>query len=127
MLPRKWRPGLTAEIRWSVADWSKEKNIETKAGNYQSVAWKNYKAIVPIERYERVEKLYVHFFPGGKVRAVSTIVGAEGPRHPIHRDDPTAEATATTGNLIDALFNESERAEIKKKNDEEKSSDGSWK
>lgn len=127
MLPLKWNPKLAAEIRWSVADWSNEKELETKAGNYRSIVWKNYKAIVPIEKYERAEDLYVHFFSNGKVRAVSTMFGTEGHRHPIQRHDPKAADSATSGHLIDSMFSELELAEIIKKNDAEKSERGSWK
>jgi len=119
MLPMKWHPGLIVEIRWSIADWSNEKKVETKAGNYQSIVWKNYKAVVPIEKYESAEDLYVHFFAGGKVRAVSSIFGSEGNGHPIQREDTKATVRAITGHLLDSLFSAAELAEMKRKNSEE--------
>lgn len=127
MLPMKWRPGLVAEIRWSVADWSKQKEIEIKAGNYRSLVWKKYKAIVPIEKYKSAEELYVHFFSEGKVRAVSSKFGTEGSAHPVQRDDAKAATNAATGQLIDSMFTEVELAEIKRKNTEGEASKGNWK
>lgn len=127
MLPIKWRPGLIAEVRWSVGDWSNEKKVETKQGNYQSVVWNNYKAVVPIEKYESAEDLYVHFFAGGKVRAVSSIFGSEGGRHPILREDAKAALSATTGYLLDSLFTAAEISEMKRKNSEEAIGKGNWK
>ena len=126
MLPMKWRPGLIAEIRWSIADWSNEKEFETKAGIYKSIVWKNYKAVVPIEKYESAEDLYIHFFDGGKVRAVSSIFGSEGGRHPI-QSEAKATVMATTGHILDSLFTVAELAEMKRKNSEEATKGGNWK
>ncbi|USX14228.1 DUF3304 domain-containing protein [Oxalobacteraceae bacterium OTU3CAMAD1] len=127
VLPVKWRPGLIAEIRWSIADWSNEKEIETRKGNYQSVVWKNYKAVVPIEKYESPEDLYIHFFAGGKVRAVSSIFGSEGGKHPIQRGDANATVRATTGHVVASLFTAAELAEMKRKSSEEATKEGNWK
>ena len=51
MLPSKWRPGLSVDVRWSVANWSKEVMAETDVGNYKSITFQRYKARcrVPID------------------------------------------------------------------------------
>lgn len=113
MLPSKWRPGLSADVRWSVADWSKEVMVETNIGNYRSVAFKRYKAIVPVERYTSAERMYVHFFSNGRIRIVSSNFGPRGSQHPILENDPSAAEIATTGTPVDAMFTESELDKIR--------------
>jgi hypothetical protein len=63
VLPREWRSGLVAEVRWTVADWSNENRAEIDAGNYRSVADQRYRAIVPVEKYKTAERVFVHFLP----------------------------------------------------------------
>ena len=53
-LPRKWRPDLKVQIRWEVADW--------KAGK-----WTCHVREVPVEPYEEVGQLWVHFLADGSV------------------------------------------------------------
>jgi hypothetical protein len=113
MLPSKWRPGLSVEVRWSVANWSKEILAETNVGNYRSLTFQRYKARVPVEKYISAENMYVHFFPGGKIRVVSSSSGPRGTRHPILEDDPRAAEIATTGTPVDAMFTESELDKIR--------------
>jgi hypothetical protein len=119
LLPNKWRPGLTAEVRWAVGDWSKENLTETAAGNYTSITSEGvYKALVPVEKYEEPGKVYVHFFKGGKVRVVSGPFGYGSKEHPIQRDDPHAADTATIGTRVNALFTPEELAEMRRKSRE---------
>jgi len=61
LLPNKWRPGLTAEVRWAVGDWSRQNKQETAAGNFKSITFERFKAIVPVEKYDVPGQLYVHF------------------------------------------------------------------
>lgn len=96
-LPRNWRPGLIAEVRWSVNDWSKAVKAEVDAGNYKSIGFQKYFARVPIERYEKVGDLYPHFFPDGKVRLVSSNYPISNPKHPIQPNDKSAIEFATDG------------------------------
>lgn len=84
MIPSQWRPGLTVEVRWEVADWSKENRKEIEAGNFDSVTTKStYIAKVPVEKYEQAGDLYVHFFPNGRVRVVTTMYSVLNSAHPI--------------------------------------------
>lgn len=72
-LPRKWRSELKVQIRWSVADW-------------QAGTWTCYVREVPVEPYEEVGQLWVHFLSDGSVRVVSSIEGPRSPTYPGPRD-----------------------------------------
>jgi hypothetical protein len=127
LLPNKWRPGLTAEVRWAVGDWSKENLTETAAGNYTSITSEGvYKALVPVEKYDVPGQLYVHFFIGGRVRVVSSNVGVLNKDHPIQRGDSHAIDNATVGTPIATLFTPEEQAESLRKFNENKKNGGDW-
>ena len=128
LLPKKWRPGLAVEVRWSVNDWTNENRAEIEAGNYKSVAGAgmDYIAIVPVERYEVAEHVWVHFFAGGKVRVVSSMPGSGGPKHPIQDNDPHASDSATAGKPVAALFSAKELAAMKRKDLERRGTFGDW-
>ncbi|HWW05022.1 DUF3304 domain-containing protein [Collimonas sp.] len=126
-LPKKWRQGLTAEVRWAVGDWSKENLTETAIGNYKSVTSEGiYKANVPIEKYEEPEHVWVHFFAGGKIRIVSSSPGSLSKLHPIQRNDPHAVDSATVGTRIAALFTPEELEEMSRKRDANRKKYGDW-
>lgn len=127
MLPKKWRLGLSVEVRWAIDDFSHERPAEVQAGNFDSVVGGGtYIARVPVERYEVAEHLWIHFFAGGKVRVVSSMPGSGGPKHPIQDDDPHAADSATTGRRIAALFSQAELAEMDRKDEERKKKYGDW-
>jgi hypothetical protein len=74
-LPYQWRPGLTVTVRWNVTNWRDCKGEE-------------HKAIVPVEKYDEVGNLWVHFLADGRVRVVSSNYGAAaanvpGSLHPV--------------------------------------------
>lgn len=116
MLPWVWRPDLTVEVRWIVGDWSKEVVSEFSRRNYSSIVTEGiYVARVPVEAYSETGDLYVHFFPGGKVRVVTSGSGAASPNHPIARNDPNAIAKATQGTRISRVYSQAEREELRKK------------
>jgi hypothetical protein len=117
-LPKKWRPNFTVEVRWAVGDWSKQNKEETALGNFQSIIFERYKAIVPVEKYDEAEHVWVHFFAGGKVRVVSSAPGSLSKIHPIQRDDQHAADSATIGSHIDSLFTSEELAEMRRKSKE---------
>jgi len=126
MLPRKWRPGLSVEVRWSVNDWTNENQAEIEAGNYSSLDGLGFIAQVPVEKYEVAEHVWVHFYPGGKARVVSSMAGSGGPKHPIQDNDPHAADSATPGRRVMALFSPAELAEIDRKDEERKRKTGDW-
>jgi hypothetical protein len=72
---------------------------------------------VPVEKYISAENIYVHFFPSGKVRVVSSTSGPGGRLHPILQDDPRAAEIATIGTPVDDLFTESELDKLREEHD----------
>ncbi|MES2075493.1 MAG: DUF3304 domain-containing protein [Pseudomonadota bacterium] len=112
ILPNKWRPGLSVEVRWSVGNWGKLDRTKTALGDYSSLTFERYKAQVPVEQYQSAERMYVHFFSEGRIRVVSSSSGPRSSLHPIVGNDPGAVETATAGVHVDALFSESELAKM---------------
>jgi hypothetical protein len=109
MLPVKWRPGLKVQIRWTVGDWSQEIVSETNVGNYKSIKVEGrYIATVPVEKYDEIGDVYVHFFSGGKVRVVSSNYSVLSSEHPILRNVSDAGSLATTGIRVNQLFKDLE-------------------
>ena len=125
-LPKKWRPDLTTEVRWAVGDWSKENLAETAAGNYKSITSEGvYKALVPVEKYDKPGQLFVHFFAGGRIRVVSSEYYPESKLHPILGDDQHAADITTVGTRVDALFTPEEQLESARKSKENRNR-GDW-
>lgn len=125
-LPRAWRPGLSVLVRWAVSDWSEEVSAETDKGNYRSVLPGGiFRARIPVEKYEKPEHLYVHFFAGGKARVVSSFAG-KGIYHPIADNDPSAAELATSGSRVDSLYTKGELAEIHRKAEARTRRFGDW-
>jgi hypothetical protein len=69
VLPRKWQQGMTVQIRWEVADWKRGR-------------WNCFVREVPVDPYEEVGQLWVHFLKDGSVRVVSSIEGPRSPTYP---------------------------------------------
>ncbi len=127
LLPKIWRPGLLVEVRWEVGDWSNENREEIRAYNYKSVISGGvFIAQVPVERYEKAEHVWVHFFAGGRARVISSAVGTEGSQHPIHEGDPHAGDSATVGKPIAAIFTSAELLELERLDQERKKKFGDW-
>ncbi|MDH0683812.1 DUF3304 domain-containing protein [Achromobacter animicus] len=81
-LPRKWRPDLTVLVSWHVTNW-------------RDCGGERRERRVPVERYEQVGRLYIHFLSDGRVRAISSNIspgyGNEeylGPQDPIPDKNP---------------------------------------
>ncbi len=127
LLPKIWRPGLSVEVRWEIGDWSHENIKETDAGNYRSVVSGGaFIAQVPVERYEKAEQLWVHFFAGGRARVISSSIGSEGPQHPIQDSDPHAGDSATAGKPVKEMFSPAELLELERIDQERKKKFGDW-
>lgn len=124
LLPKLWRPDLTVELRWKVGDWSKENRSEIDAENYSSITFQDFKARVPVEKYDRPAQIYVHFYADGKARVVSSGVGSRNPKHPILVDDLHADISATAGTPVLALFSEDELSALRRKDEERKKKNG---
>ncbi|MBI5333324.1 MAG: DUF3304 domain-containing protein [Burkholderiales bacterium] len=57
-LPEVWRPDLKVDVRWAVTDWKRK-------------VYSEHERIVPVERYDQVGMLYVHFLRDGTVKVIS--------------------------------------------------------
>jgi len=58
-LPRRWRADLTVLVGWDVLNW-------------RDCGGERRERRVPVERYEQVGRLYIHFLSDGSVRAISS-------------------------------------------------------
>lgn len=117
-IPREWREGLTAEVRWKAVRWVSSSIPREEAVERVGI----YRAVVAVERYQKPGRLWVHFFNNGRVRIVVSNEGPSGAQHPITRDDPQAAASSTPGNAVNALFSQGELAEIEKRRNNERKS-----
>lgn len=110
LIPRRWRPGLVVEVRWTVEDWSHINPTEIEAGNYQSVRSKGmYIAKVPVEKYDEAYSLYIHFFPSGRVRVLTTPYSVVSRNHPVPYGRTDGGALATAGWPIVEMFTPAEK------------------
>lgn len=57
-LPAVWRPDLQVKVQWAVTDWKRK-------------VYSEHELIVPVERYDEVGMLYVHFLTDGHVRVIT--------------------------------------------------------
>jgi len=78
--PREWRPDLTATVRWSTS--------ASKPNKYEGETW--HEKVVPIEYYDKLGSLNVHFLPGNKVRLLiwNGLAGSKGYRGPDAPEKP---------------------------------------
>jgi len=83
-LPRQWHSSLTVVVGWGVTNW-------------RDCTWESHERRVPVERYDEVGRVRVHFLSDGKVRVISSNVGPgiyqpnegyPGPHDPIPRKTP---------------------------------------
>ena len=88
ILPKKWRPGLTARIKWRVdGDWLKDETGKEIIRNgkrvYVPAPWKERTVEVP--KYEReMGWFYIHFLPNDEVKVAVTRYGPGRAEHPYH-------------------------------------------
>jgi hypothetical protein len=123
MLPKKWYPGLKAEVRWEVRHIIRPSDpalpeTEEVAGLYR--------AQVPVEAYVEADRFWVHFFPQGRVRIVVSPIGPYGEQHPIRWDDINAAQNAVVGSAIKALFTAEEIAESARVAARDRKKYGDW-
>lgn len=68
-LPKYWRPGLTVKVVWWVTNWPAK-------------VYSRHEQDVPVEKYDEVGNLYVHFLQDGSVRVLSSLPYPENPSYP---------------------------------------------
>ena len=123
MLPKKWYPGLKAEVRWEVRHIIRPSDpalpeTEEVAGLYR--------AQVPVEAYVEAAHFWVHFFSQGRVRIVVSDTGPYGKEHPIQFEDTQAVQRATTGSAIKTLFTTEELAALEREAARDRKKYGDW-
>ena len=103
-LSRKPNAVMIAKIRWNVIDWSRSPTGKVWTDYKNAVYLGPYHADVPIENSRESGSLYIHFFPGGKVRAVVSNYSITHPLHPVSFEDNDGGTMATVGVRIKNIF-----------------------
>jgi hypothetical protein len=82
-LPEKWKPGLSATVKWQRSDCGDEK-VGGKRCPFGGNSWphKDLEATVPIEPYERPATVQVMFLPGDEIKLYVFGAGPINPAHP---------------------------------------------
>lgn len=87
VLPKHWRPGLMATIKWQEDDIpifnpdGTRKVIDGVPATKES-PWKE--RIVEVPKYEgELGTFFIHIFPGDEVKVLMNIYGAGNPNHPL--------------------------------------------
>jgi hypothetical protein len=120
LLPLQWRPGLSVDLRWSVGNWTKVNPKDMDRKN-RIPTFEDFRAKVPLERYETPGRVRVHFFVGGKARVV--VMGAPGLdalNGEFFPDDSPLVQVATVGKRVDDLFTKEESDAIDRREKERK-------
>ena len=76
-LPRKWRPGLTAVVRWERCDRYDEK---IPVPDEEACRWTE--KVVPIHQYDEVGHTDVHILEGYRVLIIPTMLDPTHPDYP---------------------------------------------
>jgi hypothetical protein len=77
-IPLAWRPGLTVHVTWNVTNW-RDRTSEEKSAD------------VPVDRYDEIGRMYVHFLADGQVRVLLSNYVPWGTEYPGPRDIPKKE------------------------------------
>lgn len=92
VLPKRWRPGLMATVKWQLdGDWLKDGQGKEIIRDGKKVLvpgpWKEQTVEVP--KYgEEMGMFFIHFFPGDEVKVLINLYGAGHKNHPYpHPDD----------------------------------------
>lgn len=70
VLPGIWKASLQVDLRWEVYDHDEDRT-------------RNYRASVPVEKYDVPGEIVVHIFRDHSVRFVSSDWGVMSPNHPV--------------------------------------------
>lgn len=87
ILPKKWRPGLMATIKWRVdGDWLLDAQgkevIRDGKRVYVPAPWKERTVEVP--KYEEMGRFYIHFLPKDEIKVAVSLYDPGRAEHPYH-------------------------------------------
>ena len=123
MLPRNWTYGLRANVRWEVRHIITSPDPATpKTEEVVGI----YQAQVPVEKYFKPDRLWVHFFPKGRVRLVVSPDDSDSENHPTFPNDEQAAARGTIGTANDTLFTEEEITAFTQDTSAQRKKSGGW-
>ena len=123
MIPKKWSPGLTADVRWEVRHIIREPDGITVA---REELVGIYRAQVPVEAYADSDRVWVHFFPAGRARIVVNSYGPEAAQHPIQWGDSGAGQKATVGVVVESLYTAKEISDSEHETARDRKKYGDW-
>jgi hypothetical protein len=69
VVPKTWTPGLKVHVVWHVTNWKERTSQE-------------YEADVPVDRYDEVGRMFVHFLANGQVRITLANESPSSPTYP---------------------------------------------
>jgi len=122
-LPKKWSPGLTADVRWEVIHILRAPDPASQdTGEVEGI----YRARVPIEPYTKSGSFYVHFFPEKRVRIVVSEIPPGAEEHPVKTQGGQAAENSTVGYPIKTMFTDEEIAEFQREFDRDRKKYGDW-
>ncbi|MDR2208597.1 MAG: DUF3304 domain-containing protein [Azoarcus sp.] len=84
VLPKKWKPGLTAKLSWAVYlddDPNEPRDPNTPKQPVEK------SAIVEIPQYDKPRQVHVHIYPGEKARIVVSNYDFGSPFYPLPREE----------------------------------------
>lgn len=94
VLPKRWRPGLMATIKWQMdGHWLRDDKGNFVLKDHDKIfiegTWKEKTVEVPKYDSSRgIGDFYIHFFPKDEVKVLVAVYGAGGPDHPYsHPED----------------------------------------
>jgi len=95
VIPRKWKPGLTAKLSWSVY-LDDDPSVPSDPKVSQKPVVKS--AVVEIPQYDKPAYVHMHIYPGEKARIVISNWSFGSPFYPLPREE------WKEGNEIDYFF-----------------------
>lgn len=75
IVPETWHPGLKVHVTWNVTNWRDRTSTELAAD-------------VPVDRYDEIGRMYVHFLSDGRVQVLLSNYFPEGESYPGPKDIP---------------------------------------
>jgi len=122
-LPKKWSPGLKAEVRWEVHHIKQTDNSTApETAEVEGI----YRAQVPVEAYIKPDRFWVHFLPEGRVRIIVSQSVSNDDQDSIQWNSTEESQKASTGAIQKALFTNEELAELERETAREREKHGDW-